>query len=350
MDNAVFIICTALLMGLVFNWGFRHLTGEEWQVLASVPASKEPGGAWKAMTFTYYGFFSACSYVFGLAIFIVLSGSAGLPAYACIYYMLPLLAICVPASRIVAGLVEGKSTTFTVGGAAFVGVTLGPWITLGISELLEKLAGIKADSVAVLAAMAMAYAFGESLGRLACLSFGCCYGKKLADCGPIAQKIFSTRHFIFLGKTKKAVYESSLEGQKLLPIQAVTSMVFAIVGLGCSWLFLEGYFRLSAVACLVCTQGWRLLSEFFRADYRGKGKISAYQIMGIAGIIYCLVVIPLMPSPESTPAPDVIKGLQTLASIELILTMQTLWAAIFIYTGKSKVINSKVQISVPQGS
>lgn len=346
MENAVFIVSIALMLGLVFSWGFFHLTAEQWQVLASVPFQKQPDGSWKAMTFTYYGLLSACSYVFALAIFIVLAGSIGLPAYACIYYMLPLLAVCVPASRIVAGIVEGKTTTFTVGGAAFVGVTAGPWITLGISELLEKLAGIRADSVAVLAAMAMAYAFGESLGRLACLSFGCCYGKRLEDCDPITRKIFASKHFVFHGKTKKAVYESSLEGQKLVPIQAITSLVFAFVGLGCSWLFLEGFFRLSVVLCLVCTQGWRLLSEFLRADYRGEGKISAYQVMGIAGILYCLVVIPLMPGSENKTAPDVLKGLQTLVSIELILTLQTVWAAIFIYTGKSKVLQSKVSLSL----
>jgi hypothetical protein len=29
------------------------------------------------------------------------------------------------------------------------------------------------------------------------------------------------------------------------------------------------------------TQVWRFLSEFLRADYRGSGRISAYQVMAL---------------------------------------------------------------------
>ena len=35
---------------------------------------------------------------------------------------------------------------------------------------------------------------------------------------------------------------------------------------------------------MIITQGWRLISEMLRADCRGQGKISAYQIMSLLAI------------------------------------------------------------------
>ena len=346
MNNMIFLCVTALFLTLAFNWGFRNLTGERWQVLASVPTARNEDGSWKCLTFTYYGFFSACSYAFALMMFSVLTGSLGLPPYTLLLYIFPVLLVCVPASRIVAALVEGKSTTFTVGGAAFVGVLTGPWITLAVSSLSNELLGWQVNSTAIIAAMALAYAFGESLGRLACLSFGCCYGKRLEDCGPLTRKMFSNMCFVFNGMNKKAAYESGLEGQKLVPIQAVTSLVFASAGLICTWLFLEGLFKLSAALCLVSTQGWRLLSEFLRADDRGGGRISAYQVMGVIGMIYCCLVIPIMPGAASTDLPDVLRGVGALGSLELVLSLQAVWIIIFVYTGKSKVLGSSVNFAV----
>ena len=42
----------------------------------------------------------------------------------------------------------------------------------------------------VLAALAIGYILGEGLGRLACLSFGCCYGKPLDQCGKVVSILF----------------------------------------------------------------------------------------------------------------------------------------------------------------
>ena len=59
-------------------------------------------------------------------------------------------------------------------------------------------------------AIFIAYAFGEGIGRLACISFGCCYGKPLSECNPLIERIFQRWNFAFQGKTKKIAYASIL--------------------------------------------------------------------------------------------------------------------------------------------
>ena len=59
--------------------------------------------------------------------------------------------------------------TFTVGGASFVGIILAPLIVWMFNVTLDKSIPI----VPFLAAVSIAYALGEGVGRLACISFGC---------------------------------------------------------------------------------------------------------------------------------------------------------------------------------
>jgi hypothetical protein len=49
----------------------------------------------------------------------------------------------------------------------------------------------------------IAYAFGEGLGRLACISFGCCYGVALPEAHPLLRHMFDRWHFVFSGSMKK---------------------------------------------------------------------------------------------------------------------------------------------------
>jgi hypothetical protein len=69
--------------------------------------------------------------------------------------------------------------------------TLGAWLGYPISPM------------GVMAAAAIAYAFGEGLGRLACISFGCCYGRPLHQCHPMVQPFLSRFCLTFTGHTKK---------------------------------------------------------------------------------------------------------------------------------------------------
>ena len=141
-----------------------------------------------------------------------------------------MIVLCLPASRLVAAIVEKKSSTYTIAGAAFVAaMLLPPVVWLGAKYLAAW--GLTLYAVPTLAAAAIAYALAEAIGRLACMSFGCCYGMPLRDASPGLAKVF--RHFntVFHGETKKAAYASGLQEEPLIPVQALTSVVFTLSGL-----------------------------------------------------------------------------------------------------------------------
>jgi len=60
------------------------------------------------------------------------------------------------------------------------------------------------------------------------------------------------------------------------------------------------------------TQGWRAFSEVLRADYRGAGKITGYQVM------------------------------KALWRPEVFLLLQALWVIVFIMFGKSMVTGAQI--------
>jgi hypothetical protein len=95
---------------------------------------------------------------------------------------------------------------------------------------------------------------------------------------------------------------------------------------------------------VLVTQGWRSVSEIFRADYRGEGRISVYQIMGIVAIIYSLILWKWFP--DSNLMADVMDGIQTLWQPEIIIFLLMLWFGIFLHTGCSKVTGSIVSFHV----
>ena len=59
MGNLIFIASIAVIFASTFYWGFRHLPGEEWQMIAAVPIVKNRFGQWQGLNLTYYGFFNA---------------------------------------------------------------------------------------------------------------------------------------------------------------------------------------------------------------------------------------------------------------------------------------------------
>src|SRR5205085_1755107 len=95
--------------------------------------------------------------------------------------------------------------------------------------------------VPTFAAVAICYAFGEGIGRLACISFGCCYGKPVEACSPLLRWLFKHFYFVYSGATKKIAYASHLEGRKVVPVQALTGFIFVGVGLAAMALFLAGH-------------------------------------------------------------------------------------------------------------
>jgi prolipoprotein diacylglyceryltransferase len=83
----------------------------------------------------------------------------------------------VPSSKLMARIVERKKHTSTIGGASFVGLLLAPWIIQGTQVVCLSTGAGQVSVMVVLAAVMICYTLGEGLGRLACISFGCCYGK-----------------------------------------------------------------------------------------------------------------------------------------------------------------------------
>ncbi|MBI4667184.1 MAG: prolipoprotein diacylglyceryl transferase [Nitrospinae bacterium] len=344
--NGVFIAGLALVSGMALAWGFRNLPGERWQMIASAPARKIGEGQWEGVNFTWYGFLTATAYASAVALFIILYGSLGASFTGAVVFIILTLLVCAPASKIVARIVEGKLHTFTVGGAVFTGIIVCPWLAVGVDRLFSETPAGGLPVLPAISAAAVAYSFGEGIGRLACLSFGCCYGVSLSSLSPWSQKTLKGLGMIFHGKTKKIAYEGGLEGVPVAPVQAMTSVIYMTQAVLSSWLFLNAYFMEAFIVSITVTQFWRVFSETLRADYRGGGKISAYQIMGIVAPFYAALVMWLIGQPPDVGNIDAARGLLTLWDPWVILFLQSIWLAAFFYTGKSRVTASRLSFYV----
>ena len=223
MENEIFVVTLALLFVCLLWWGFKVLPDERWQIMATVPVRKIDSERWDGVNLTYYGVFSANAYLVSVAMMLVLFGAIKVDIKAAFALVLIMMAFCLPMARIIAMIVEKKAHTRTVGGAVFAGTLVAP---LAIS-IVNRIMGpsISIPIMPAMAALAISYSYGEGMGRLACISFGCCYGKQLSQCAPFLQTLFGKRNFIFSGKTKKIAYESGLDGEHVVPVQAVTSVL-----------------------------------------------------------------------------------------------------------------------------
>jgi hypothetical protein len=242
----------------------------------------------------------------------------------------------------VARLVEGKRNTLTVGGAVFVGIVVAPFVAWAVVAATGSGAVLPA-----LAALSVAYAVGEGVGRMACLSFGCCYGRPVDTLPAPWRGLFEKWHIVFEGKTKKAAYAHGLCGRKLVPVQLMTAYLYC--GAACLGMafFAAGNFSMAMALPLVTTQAWRVVSEFFRADFRGERKISAYQIMAGLGVLYGLV--PAVMLDASGVEAHLGRGAASLWTVPVLLLLQGVFLAVFLYTGRSCVTDSVVRFAVREG-
>jgi hypothetical protein len=343
VTHILFVTGFGILTSILLAWSFKNLPQEKWQVLAVIPYKKTPQGGWLGFNITYYGFFSGLSYMIAIALFIILMSSTGIPLEASLLAIILMLGCCIPASKILARLIEKKKYTFSVGAAAFTGILLLPIIAIVVNRISTQFNRSSDLMILLLAATSIAYLFGEGIGRLACISFGCCYGKELSKSHVVVQKIFKKFFFIFYGKTKKIAYASGLEGVPVIPIQAITSMLYTLTGLITTLLFLETHFKEAFMIASSVSLAWRVYSETLRADYRGGGKISVYQTMSLAGIIYSLVLIFII-SESKRLSVDITVGLQALWSPQIILLLEVIGLGTFLYTGKSMVTESHLSI------
>ena len=335
MEQTTFIILLGALSAGYLFWGMHTLPKEGWQIAAAVPLRKGADGRWQGVNLTWYGILTANAYLAAVLLALVLLGSVGVSLRATGALVGLLLACCVPASRLVAQLVEKKANTFTVGGAVFVGTLISPWVIELVNRVPLGERGLPVPVLPALAVFAIAYAFGEGLGRLACVSFGCCYGKPLASCHPRLARLAAPFAIVFTGKTKKIAYASGLDGVKVLPVQAVTYLLYTATGIVASFLYLRAAYGAAFLTALIVTQGWRVCSEFLRDDYRGAGKFSAYQAMGVLAMVYGLWVVGHFSAAEAVP--DLALGLGGVWNPAALLVMQLIWVVIFLYTGLSRV-------------
>jgi hypothetical protein len=350
MLDELFVAGLAAITFLLFQWSFRHLPEEKWQFMASIPRIKSGESRWKGLNLTYYGFFNAAAYTLGGIIVIILTRAAGIPLTLTLGIIVLMLAICMPGSRLVARIVEKKKHTFSIGGASFLGIMILPPLLLALRPMALTIWNLSLPLMAFLATIAIAYCWGEGVGRLACISFGCCYGKPLSAIPAPLQKCFRRWHFIFFGPTRKICYADHLDGVAVVPIQAVTAVLYCLTALISLYLYLKGWFTVAFLLSLCVSQLWRFASEFLRADYRGRGRISVYQLMSLVATIYGILVTLGVSVARTTPAVavNITAGLQAIWNPSMLLFIQALWLAAFIYTGRSEVTGATIEFHVHQ--
>jgi hypothetical protein len=347
MIVTVTLLSAVIILAIYFWWGFRTLPGERWQIMASVPALRTEQGEWRGINFTWYGVLTANAYLVAVAVLVVLMGSVGVPPLGTSILAAAMLCCCVPASRIVARIVEKKAHTFTVGGAVFIGILITPFVITVVNRTAGEMLAFHIPVMSAYAAIAIAYAFGEGLGRVACISFGCCYGKPLSASSGLLKRLFTGRGFVFFGSTKKIAYAGGMEAIEVIPIQAITAVFYTVCGLIAAGLYLSSHHTGAFLLATIATQGWRSFSETLRADYRGEGTISAYQIMGVIGVVYAIAAAYVL-AQEPPGLPDLSAGLKSLWSPALILFLQGIWVMIFLYTGRSTVTGATLSFYVHQ--
>jgi len=348
MLNVVFVLALAAGLAALLIWGVRTLPAEKWQMLAAVPIAKSGDGSWRGLNLTFYGFFSATGTTFGFALMLLLLAAVGVSALVSLLLVLLVLLVCVPASRLIASIVERKRNTFTVAGAAFVAAIILPFLLLALRPPASRLLHRDLPILPIVAAVAIAYALGESIGRLACLSFGCCYGMPVRRANPAIARLFRRHYLVVYGPTKKAAYASGLAGEPLIPVQAITSAVFAVSGMVGVVLFLAGQFRLAALVPIVASWGWRACSEWLRADYRGASRISLYRLMAIFSALYLGGFLLLAPT-AARITPDLPAGFAQLFSTPAVLALELFWITLFLYYGRSRVTASTLSFHVVAG-
>jgi prolipoprotein diacylglyceryltransferase len=345
MLNELFVLGLTLVFFGYLLWGFRVLPGAHWQILATLPRRPAANGEWLGLNLTYYGLFSSLAQIVSVMTVFLLFGSVGITRAETVLLTIVVMGVCVPGSKLVAMLVEKKSATFSVSGAAFIGVLIAPWAIHLSNVTVGAWIGSQVPVLPALSAIGIAYGFGEGLGRLACISFGCCYGKPLRESPPLVRRLFQHWHFVFHGETKKIAYAGRLEGEKVVPIQALTAVLYTGAGLAGMLLFLRGAYAPALFVVLGVAQSWRAFSETLRADWRGAGRFSAYQWMSLASLPYALAVVLLLPA-QPLPAVSLSLGLDALWHPGLVLFLGALWLTTFLYYGRSLVTGSRLSLFV----
>jgi len=342
MEN-LFITTLSLLVFFLVYIGIRYFPSERFQFLATIPYKPLSEGKWFSLNITFYGLFNAIAYTIGSMVVAVLLLSVGVTFFEIALIMVIIFLICIPASKIIAYIIEKNKTGFTVGGAVFIGVLVSPLaIYLGLFLSSNK-SNFTLLFLPIISAMAIGYIFGEGVGRIGCLSFGCCYGKSVDELkSRILKKFFSRFYTIYTGRLKKAQYASNLCNKKTVPVQSIGIILYNFTGLIGVYLFLKGNFYGALIVTVFVSQIYRFFSEFLRDDYRGEGKISPYQKMALLNVIVVLIYSVIFKNNGYSPLIDLNYALQKIFEIKTIIFFILIFAITFIYTGVSTATYSIV--------
>ena len=347
MSNGdLFVLGLGLAFALCYRVLFRALPGERWQFVASLPLAKNRDGSWRGLNLTFYGLFTGLAGGIGVATFLLLTGASGVSLTVALALTAGVLAICLPAAKIIATVVEKNRHGFTVGGASFVGILLAPLLLWGADGLSRHYWDTALPTLPLLAAMAIAYVLGEGVGRLACISFGCCYGKPLDRAPAWARRCFAGLHHVFLGKTKKIAFAGDMEAVRVVPIQALTCVLHTLLALGCMSLFFHGQYAVAFALALVGSQLWRVYSEYLRADFRGgHHHFTTYQTLALLAAGYGVLISALLPASGWAP-PSLAAGLETLWQPGVILALQLVTVGMFFFSGTSTITTGELRFGL----
>ena len=341
--HELFIAGLGLGLAALFYWAFKTLPAPGWQFIGATPRIRSGDGC-SGVSFTWYGFFAATAYTVGCGLALVLLGSVGVPLRGSLLALVAILAVCVPMSSLIARWVEGSRHGFTVGGASFAGMCISPGVFGALGQYPSEL-GFGTPVTACLAAVSIAYVLGEGIGRISCISFGCCYGKPIEEARGWVRSFSRRHHFVFIGPTKKIAFASGLEGVPVVPVQAMTASLHACIALAGLWLFFEGLYGWAVTWTLLTSQVWRVYSETFRADYRGSSQITAYQIMASIAVGVGAIAPFVLPDHAGLDA-SLRNGLKVLWQPLALLSLQGVWLALFLFMGRSTQTGALLQFHV----
>ncbi len=238
MNNEAFVLLLAAFFSVLFVWSFKTLPKEQWQIIASMPIKKS-GVGWEGLNFTYYGFFNANSYLLSVVLAFILLGSLGLGLMAIMTIIILIYGSLHTGFQGVGPAHRKEGLYVHRRGAPSSGSCLPPGLSGSLMNFLGLRAGFNIPVVPAMSAMAIAYALGEGTGRIACISFGCCYGKPLRQCSPFWRRLFKRMNFVFSGETKKIAYEANLAGTEVIPVQGITVVLYSAACLAGIYMFLN---------------------------------------------------------------------------------------------------------------
>ena len=126
MTNLVFVLMLSAALACLSLLGDHDASPGTLADPGDRPGTQEGRRLVDGVNLTWYGLLTGNAYVVSVAVLFILMGAVKVPLAGTALLVTIMLACCVPASRLVARVVEKKAHTFTVGGAVFVGVLIAP--------------------------------------------------------------------------------------------------------------------------------------------------------------------------------------------------------------------------------